>query len=149
MSFTRFWNFEGIMETSFLHLHFPVEFEDSTSVGLSVDVRSEEVFRQFTVSDLPIPVGRYDFNELTYSYNSNRSAPFSVGLRATTAGFFGGDIVTLRPSLDARYGETLNLRLSYSRNDIDLPKTPTPAYSSSTTKRMDSAASSRLLPDAA
>ena len=121
MSFTRFWNFEGIMETSFLHLHFPVEFEDSTSVGLSVDVRSEEVFRQFTVSDLPIPVGRYDFNELTYSYNSNRSAPFSVGLRATTAGFFGGDIVTLRPSLDARYGETLNLRLSYSRNDIDLP----------------------------
>ena len=121
MSFTRFWNFEGIMETSFLHLHFPVEFEDSTSVDLSVDVRSEEVFRQFTVSGLPIPAGRYDFNELTYSYNSNRSAPFSVGLRATTAGFFGGDIVTLRPSLDARYGETFNFRLSYSRNDIDLP----------------------------
>ena len=121
MSFTRFWNFEGIMETSFLHLHFPVEFEDSTSVDLSVDVRSEEVFRQFTVSGLPIPAGRYDFNELTYSYNSNRSAPLSVGLRATTAGFFGGDIVTVRPSLDARYGETLNLRLSYSRNDIDLP----------------------------
>ena len=121
MSFTRFWNFEGIMETSFLHLHFPVEFEDSTSVDLSVDVRSEEVFRQFTVSGLPIPAGRYDFNELTYSYNSNRSAPFSVGLRATTAGFFGGDIVTVRPSLNARYGETLNVRLSYSRNDIDLP----------------------------
>ena len=27
----------------------------------------------------------------------------------------------MRPSLNARYGETLNLRLSYSRNDIDLP----------------------------
>ena len=121
MSFTRFWNFEGIMETSFLHLHFPVEFEDSTSVSVSYDVRSEEVFNQFTVSGLSVPPGRYDFNELTYSYNSDRSAPLSVGLRATTAGFFAGDIVTLRPSIDARYGETFNLRLSYSRNDIDLP----------------------------
>ena len=118
---TRFWNFTGTLETSFLHLHFPVEFEDSTSIGVNYDVRTEEVFRQFTVSGLPIPAGHYDFNELSYSYNSNRSAPFSVGLRATTAGFFGGDIVTVRPSLNARYGETLNLRLSYSRNDIDLP----------------------------
>ena len=118
---TRFWNFAGTLETSFLHLHFPVEFEDSTSIGVNYDVRTEEVFRQFTVSGLPIPAGHYDFNELSYSYNSNRSAPFSVGLRATTAGFFGGDIVTLRPSLNARYGETFNLRLSYSRNDIDLP----------------------------
>jgi hypothetical protein len=120
-SFTRFWNFDGIMETSFLHLHFPVEFRDSTSVGLAYDVRTEEVLSLFTVSGLPIPPGRYDFNELTYSYNSNRSAPFSVGLRATTAGFFGGDIVTLRPSLNARYGELFNLRVSYSRNDIDIP----------------------------
>ena len=43
-------------------------------------------------------------------------------MRATVAGFFGGDIVTLRPSIRARYGETLSLSLSYSRNDIDLPK---------------------------
>ena len=120
-SFTRFWNFDRIMETSFLHLHFPVEFRDSTSVSLAYDVRTEEVLNLFTVSGLPIPPGRYDFNELTYSYNSNRSAPFSVGLRATTAGFFGGDIVTVRPSLNARYGELFNLRVSYSRNDIDIP----------------------------
>ena len=121
IALTRFWNFAGTLETSFLHMHFPVEFEDSTSIGVNYDVRTEEVFRPFTVSGLPIPAGHYDFNELSYSYNSNRSAPFSVGLRATTAGFFGGDIVTVRPSLDARYGETLNVRLSYSRNDIDLP----------------------------
>ncbi len=121
MSFTRFWNFEGIMETSFVHLHFPVEFRDSTSVGLSYDIRSEQVFRLFSVSGLPIAPGRYDFNELTYSYSSNRSAPVSISLRATTAGFFGGDIVTLRPSLNARYGDTFNMRFSYSRNEIDLP----------------------------
>ena len=121
MSFTRFWNLDRVMETSFLHLHFQGEFEDSSSAGVAYDVRSERVFDEFTVSGLPVPPGRYDFNELTYSYNSNRSSPFSLGLRATTAGFFGGDIVTLRPSIRARFGETFNLSLSYSRNDIDLP----------------------------
>ncbi len=120
MSFSRFWNFDDIMETSFLHLHFQGEFEDSSSAGIAFDVRSEEVFDRFSVSGIPIP-GRYDFNEITYSYNSDRSAPFSAGIRATTAGFFGGDIITLRPTIRARYGETVNLSLSYSRNDIDLP----------------------------
>ena len=121
MSFTRFWNFDGVMETSFLHLHFQGEFEDSSSAGVAVDVRSETVFEEFTVSGIPVPPGRYDFNEVQYSYNYDRSAPVSFGMRATVAGFFGGDIVTLRPSINARYGETVNLSVSYSRNDIALP----------------------------
>ena len=92
-----------------------------SSGGVSYDIRSETVFREFPVSGLPVPPGSYDFNELTYSYNSNRSAPFSAGVRATTAGFYDGHIVTIRPTINARYGETLNLSLRYSRNDIDLP----------------------------
>ena len=121
MTFTRFWNFDGIMETSFLHLHFEGEFEDSSSAGVVHNVRSEEVFSEFTVSGIPVPPGRYDFNETEYSFTYNRSAPISFGMRARVAGFFDGDIVTLRPSMRVRYGETLNLSLSYSRNDIDLP----------------------------
>ena len=121
MSFTRFWNFAGVMETSFLHLHFQGEFEDSSSASVQYNVRSEAVFDEFTVSGIPVPPGRYDLNEAQYWYDSDRSAPISLGMRTTVAGFFGGDIVTLRPSIRARYGETFNLSLSYSRNDIDLP----------------------------
>ena len=121
MSFTRFWTLDRIMESSFLHLHFQGEFEDSSSAGVALDVRSEEVFEAFTVSGIAVPPGRYDFNEVQYSYNYDRSAPVSFGMRATVAGFFGGDIVTLRPSINARYGETFNISLSYSRNNIDLP----------------------------
>jgi hypothetical protein len=121
MSFTRFWNLDRVMESSFLHLHFQGEFEDSSSVGVAYDIRSEAVFEEFSVSGIPIPPGRYDFNEVQYSYDYDRSAPVSFGMRTTVAGFFGGDLVTLRPSVNARYGETFNLSLSYSRNDIDLP----------------------------
>ncbi len=121
MSFTRFWNLDGDLETSVLHLHFDGEFEDSSSGGIAYDVRSERVFETFTVSGLTVRPGSYELNELTYSFDTDRSAPISAGIRATTGGFFGGDIVTIRPSISARYGETLNLSLSYSRNDIDLP----------------------------
>ena len=121
MSFSRFWNFEGVMETTYVHLHYNGEFEDSSSAGVSYDIRQEYVFEDFTVSGLSVPAGRWNFDELSYQYNSDRSAPFSAGIRATTAGFFNGNIVTIRPSINARYGETFNLSLSYSRNNIDLP----------------------------
>ena len=42
-------------------------------------------------------------------------------MRTVFGGFFGGNIVSLSPSVNARYGETLNLSLRWSRNDIDLP----------------------------
>ena len=113
---------DRIERWTFLHLHFDGEFEDSSTGGVALNVRSEKVFSEFTVSGIPVAPGRYDFNEAEYSFTYNRSAPISFGMRATVAGFFGGDIVTLRPSIRARYGETLSLSLSYSRNDIDLPK---------------------------
>ena len=121
MSFTRFWNFDGVMETSFLHLHFMGEFEDSSSTGAWYDVKSERVFRTFSISGIPVAPGRYDFSETNYSFRYNRSAPISFGVSTTAGGLFGGDIVTVRPSVRLRYQETLNLSLSYSRNDIDLP----------------------------
>ena len=51
----------------------------------------------------------------------NRSAPVNFGLRYNRGGFFSGTLRTVRPSVNVRYGETLNLQFSYSRNDIDLP----------------------------
>ena len=120
-SFTRFWTLDGIMESSYTHLHFQGEFEDSSSAGVSVDPRSEQVFEAFEVSGIPVPPGRYDFSEVGYSFTYNRSAPINFGVRYDHGGFFGGSLKTLRPSVNVRYGETFNLELSYSRNDIDLP----------------------------
>ena len=120
-TFSRIWNLRGVMETTYIHTHFMGELEDSSSVGIAYDTRSERVFQQFSVSGLTIPASRYDWSEISTSFYYNRSAPVSAGVRAVVGGFFGGNIVTLRPTVQARYGETLNLSLSYSRNDIDLP----------------------------
>ena len=120
-NFTRFWRFDGIMESSYTHLHFMGEFQDSSSAGVNFDPRSETVFEPFTVSGILIPPGRYDFSETGYSFSYNRSAPVNFGLRYNRGGFFSGTLRTVRPSVNVRYGETLNLQFSYSRNDIALP----------------------------
>ena len=120
-SFTRFWNLNGVMETTYTHLHYDGEFENSSSAGIAYDTRSERVFETFDISGIPVTPDRYDWGQLAYNFDYDRSAPVSAGIRLTVGGFFGGNIVTIQPSVRARYGETLNLRLSYSRNDIDLP----------------------------
>jgi hypothetical protein len=122
MSLSRFWNLDGDLETSHLHMHFMGEFLDSSSAGAAFNVRTEGVVEPFTVAGIPILPGRYDWNEAELTYNTDRSAPISAGIRAIVGGFFDGDIVTLRPTIRARYGEIFNLSLSYSRNDINLPR---------------------------
>ena len=121
MSFTRFWNFDGVMETTYLHNHFDGEFTDSSSGGVSYDIRQERVFEAFKISGIQVLPGRYDFGETQWSFRYNRSAPVSASLSVAHGGFFGGTLMTVRPSIRARYSETFNMSLSYSRNDIDLP----------------------------
>ena len=121
VTFNRFWNFDGFMETSFFHTHSPWELEDSSSISIAYNVRREGVLESFTVSGIDVPAGKYDWQEAEVSYRTNRSAPVSFGVNYTAAGFFGGDLYEFRPSVDARYGETLSVSLSWSRNDINLP----------------------------
>ena len=68
-----------------------------------------------------VPVGSYDHNEAQLSYEWNRGAPLSVGIRARIGGFFGGHRATLGPTLSVRSGDRFNASLQWSRNDVDLP----------------------------
>jgi hypothetical protein len=121
-SFNRFWNFERQMETSFLHLDYDWEFNDSSMAKTTWNVTGEGVTTPFEIADgIAVPVGVYEHNEAQFSYTSNRGAPVSFGLRTTIGGFFGGDRVTWGPSVNLRAGETVNASLRWSRNDISLP----------------------------
>ena len=50
---------DRIERWTFLHLHFDGEFEDSSTGGVALNVRSEKVFSEFTVSGIPVAPGRY------------------------------------------------------------------------------------------
>ena len=120
-SFNRFWNFEGQMETSYIHLDYDWEFNDSSMAKTTWNITGEGVTEPFEIGGVMVPVGVYEHHEAQFSYNSNRGAPVSFGVRTTFGGFFGGDRVTWGPSVSFRAGETVNASIRWSRNDITLP----------------------------
>lgn len=121
VTFNRFWDFDGFVETSFLHMHVMWQLEDSSQIGTALNVRGEGVKEPFDVSGVQVLPGRYDWNEGELSFNSNRSAPISFGVRSIVGGYFGGHLFEVEPSVRVRYGETLSVSVSWSRDDIDLP----------------------------
>lgn len=121
-TFNRFWNFDGFQESSFLHIDNDLEFIDSSLIKTAWNVTGEGVTTPFEISDgVIVPAGVYDHHETQLSYESNRGAAVSVGMRATIGGFFGGNRATVGPTLNVRTGDTFNASLAWSRNDVDLP----------------------------
>ena len=121
-SFSRYWNFERQMETSFLHLDYDWEFNDSSTAKTTTNIIGEGVTAPFEVADgVIVPAGVYEHREVAFSYNSNRGAPVNFSIRTTIGGFFGGNRVTWGPGINFRRGDTLNASIRWSRNDITLP----------------------------
>ncbi|MCH7749271.1 MAG: carbohydrate binding family 9 domain-containing protein [Acidobacteria bacterium] len=121
-TFNRFWNFDGFQESSFLHLDNDLEFNDSSLVKTAWNITGEGVTTAFEIAEgVVVPVGSYDHNETQLSYESNRGAPVSVGVRARVGGFFGGHRATVGPTISVRTGDTFSASLQWSRNDVDLP----------------------------
>ncbi|MCH2472507.1 MAG: hypothetical protein MK486_21245 [Gemmatimonadetes bacterium] len=53
--------------------------------------------------------------------NTNLGAPVNGNINVIVGGLFGGDRVTITPSIAARVGETLNAIFEWSYNDLKLP----------------------------
>jgi hypothetical protein len=105
ISYEGFWDFDGFQETGFLH--------NFTRAGVKAD---------FDIVDgVTVPAGTYDHAEAHLFYTSNSSRPFSYSVRTTIGGRFGGDRVSVAPTLRYRYGEKFQSELSVSYNDFDLP----------------------------
>ncbi|HET9706290.1 MAG TPA: DUF5916 domain-containing protein [Vicinamibacterales bacterium] len=121
-TFRGFWGFDGFQETGFLHLDNHWQFRDSTEVHTGMNLTREGVRTPFEIyPGVIVPPGTYDHAEAQLVAMSNQGAPFSVSMRATIGGFFGGDRVALNPTIRFRYGDALTTELNYQRNDIDLP----------------------------
>jgi hypothetical protein len=121
-TFRGFWGLDGFQETGFLHLDNHWQFRDSTEIHTGMNLTREGVRTPFEIfPGVIVPPGTYDHAEAQLVGMSNQGAPFSVSMRATIGGFFGGDRVTLNPTLRMRAGDALTAQIDYQRNDINLP----------------------------
>lgn len=121
-TFNRFWNFDGIQQSSFLHIDNDLEFTDSTLIKTAWNVTREGVAAAFEIAEgIMVAPGVYDHNEAQLAYESNRGAPVSLGVRTRIGGFFGGSRTSIGPTVNIRTGDTFNASVQWSRNDVRLP----------------------------
>ena len=112
----------GLHETQFTHIDNHTEWRNGYQINTGMNVTREGVFEAFEIfPGVIVPPGTYDHTEAQIAGNTNLGAPISASINTIVGGLFGGDRVTITPSISARLGETLNAAFEWSYNDLDLP----------------------------
>jgi hypothetical protein len=114
----------GGLESRYMDWHWPVTFQNSTFVEIGVNPNVEVIDERFTINSrraIHVDPGRYSFNENFILANTNSAAPFSMNLRYGNGEFYDGYRRNYLFGGTFRLNQHLNLSLSDSINDIDLP----------------------------
>jgi Domain of unknown function (DUF5916) len=123
VSYRGFWGHDGFQETGYIHLDNHWQFRNAYEVHTGMNLTLEGVREPFEIyPDIFVPPGTYEHAEAQLVLMTNQGAPLSLNLQTFIGGFFGGDRVTLNPTVRMRAGETLSAEVSYQRNDVDLPE---------------------------
>ena len=121
-SFTGYWDFDGFQETGQLHMDVHWEYTSGTELHTGVNLTRAGVSEEFEiVDDVLVPADTYDHAELVLNYITDRSRPLSFSIRTVFGGRFGGDRVSLTPTLHYRVAEKFQSEFSIAYNDFDLP----------------------------
>jgi hypothetical protein len=122
VSYRAFWGFDGFQETGHVHIDSHWQFRNAYEIHTGMNLTHEGVREPFQIyPGIFVPPGTYEHKEAQLVFMTNQGAPISLNLQTFIGGFFGGERVTLNPTLRLRAGETFTTEIAYSRNDIDLP----------------------------
>ncbi|MFP6836051.1 MAG: DUF5916 domain-containing protein [Pseudomonadales bacterium] len=117
-----FWDFDGFYESGFLHAGNHWEWKNGIEIHTGVNIKHEGVKTPFDIVDgVTVAADQYDHEEASLVIMSDEAAPLSASIRMTAGGLFGGNRVTLQPTVRYRIGESFSTELTWNYNDIDLP----------------------------
>ena len=124
--FTVFDFHTGRHESQFTHIDQHLEWRNGYEVHTGMNITREGVFQPFLIHDSPdnpvwVLPGKYDHAEAQLAGNTNLGAPVSLNVNSIIGGLFGGNRITVTPSVTARAGETFNAMFEWSYNDLRLP----------------------------
>ena len=112
----------GRHETQFTHIDNHIEWRNGYQINTGMNITREGVFQPFEIfPGVTVPVGTYDHKEAQFAGNTNLGAPLNASFNAIIGGLFGGDRMTITPSIGARVGEALTATIEWSYNDLRLP----------------------------
>lgn len=123
VTYRAFWGFDGFQETSYTHIDNHLQFKNAWEVHTGMNLTTEGVRTPFRIyPGIFVPPGTYRNAEAQLVLVTNQGAPLSLHMQANIGGIFGGERVSLSPTLRARMGDRLTSELAYVRNDVQLPE---------------------------
>ena len=118
----NFWDQDGFLETGFQHFDVHWEFKNGYRVDTGINFLTDGLQEPFEIVDgVFVQPGTYSGVEGSLAFHTNLSAPLSLNIRSNFGERFGGDRVSLRPTVKYRFGETFSSELTVVYNKFDLP----------------------------
>ena len=122
VSYRGFWDSNDFQETGFLHIDSHWEFQSGMEIHTGYNVTTEGVKTPFEISEgVIVQPGTYDHGEVQLVYTGDQSQPLNASMRLVAGGRFGGDRLTMTPTIRYRIGEKFSSEFAYIYNDFDLP----------------------------
>jgi len=122
VSWRGYWDLQGFMETSFLHVDNHWAWKNGYEFHSGINFTKEGVKEAFEISDgVFVQPGTYDHVETLLVAWTNQSKPLNFSWRGIYGGFFGGTRTANSLSINARVGDKFSSEISASRFKIDLP----------------------------
>jgi hypothetical protein len=113
----------GGLESRYQDFHFPLSFQDGSSMEIGLNTNVEDVRGPFTINSsrgVRVNPGRYEFNEYFMFWNTNSAARLSVNTRYSTGRFYDGYRRSYIAGPALRVNENLNASVSVQINDVAL-----------------------------
>ncbi|MCR9263014.1 MAG: carbohydrate binding family 9 domain-containing protein [Flavobacteriaceae bacterium] len=120
VSYRGYWNFDDQLITSFLHVDNHWVFKSGFEVHTGINFTTERVLEDFTISDVTVPVGNYENEELQLVITTNPNNALSFDTRTIIGGYFNGHQITNSGTAKYRVGDRFNSSLTFSHSDIQL-----------------------------
>ncbi len=117
-------NHAGIVDSRTQNLYANVSRHDTTSFYAGTTREYDNLTVPFATAGTVLPVGSYEWQYATLSYNSNRTKRVYGSIGADLGGYYNGDRRTLRANLTLQVGRTLLFEPQYVHNRVTAAERP-------------------------
>lgn len=119
-SYRGFWNFDDQQVTGFLHVDNHWVFRSGLEIHTGINFTTERVLESFTISDVAVPEGLFNNEELQLVIITNPNNAFNLSTRTFIGGYFDGKRITNTGTANYRVGDRFNTSFTFSHSDISL-----------------------------
>ena len=120
--FSDFHDLDGFLESGFRHYDVHWEFKNGYQLETGYNYFKDGLLEPFEIIEgVFVPTGTYSGGEIEIEFNTDLSAPLSLHMENKVGKRFGGDRVTITPTVRYRAGESFTAVLGAVYTSFDLP----------------------------